>query len=73
MREDIFVRYVPMPVGVHSVCAPCIDGYNIYINDTLSSEEAQIAYLHELIHINNGHCENDIDVDKVEREVHDKL
>ena len=71
MRDDVFVYYVPFPDGVHSVCTPCADGYNIYINDKLSSEEAQAAYIHELVHINMGHLEKEIDVDKIEGEVHE--
>lgn len=70
MRDNVFVYYVPFPVGVHSVCVPCADGYTVYINNQLSSEEAQIAYLHELVHIDNGHCEGEIDVDMIEGEVH---
>lgn len=70
MRDDVFVYYVPFPDGVHSVCTPCVDGYNIYINDKLSSMEAQAAYIHELIHIDHGHFERDIDVDEIERETH---
>ena len=72
MREDVFVYYVQFPDGVHSVCTPCVDGYNIYINDKLSSEEAQAAYIHEMVHINKGHLEKEIDVDQIEGEVHER-
>ena len=32
--------------------------------------EAQAAYVHELIHIDHGHFERDIDVGRIEGEVH---
>lgn len=70
MRDDVFVYYVDFPDSVHSVCTKCADGYNVYINEKLDDAHKQIAYLHELIHIEKGHLEDDVDVDVIERETH---
>lgn len=70
MRDDVYVYFVDFPDSVHSVCTVCADGYNIYINERLDDNHRQIAYLHELVHINNGHLERDINVDEIEGEVH---
>jgi Zn-dependent peptidase ImmA (M78 family) len=71
MRDDVFVYVTEdLPDAIHSACVPCADGYNIYINANLDEAHRQIAYLHELIHIEHGHCERDIDVNKIEGELH---
>lgn len=67
MRDDVFVYVTEdLPDAIHSACVPCADGYNIYINAKLDEAHRQIAYLHELFHIDKGHLENDVDVDAVE-------
>ena len=70
MRDDVFIYYVDMPDAIHSACVPCEDGYNIYINESLDDMHKQAAYVHELIHIDHGHFERDIDVNEIERETH---
>ena len=70
MIDDIFVYYVDFPVSVRAVSTVCPDGYNVYINERLSKEQKQEAYLHEVTHIKEGHLEGDINVDEVERSVH---
>lgn len=71
MREDVFVYVTSdLPENIHSACVPCVDGYNIYINERLDDLQRQAAYVHELAHIDLGHCEADIDVDRIEGEVH---
>ena len=69
MRDDVFVYYVDMPDTIHSACVPCADGYNVYINEKLDDMHKQAAYVHELVHIDLGHCKKEINVDEIEGDV----
>lgn len=44
----------------------------IFINKKITHEQMQEAYAHEMYHIDNGHREDDVDVDKIEGELYEK-
>lgn len=69
MNEDIFVRYIELPIRVNAVTLPDEDGnYNVYINARLSMEAQAEAYEHELYHIRHGHIYNYTPVADCEKE-----
>lgn len=69
MRDDVFVRYIGLPIRVNAVTVIDEDGYyNVYINDHLSREAQHEAYEHELYHIEHGHHYNYTPVVDCEKE-----
>ena len=62
---DIFVYIVPLPPGVNEMVTPCLDGFTIYINETLSPEQREKAYLHALDHIRKNDFQK-FDVQEIE-------
>jgi len=58
--EDVFVRLVPMPSKCKGCVTRGIDGYNIYINDSLPYELQVATFLHEMEHIRNGDFEKTV-------------
>lgn len=72
IRDDVFIHVVTLPDSVKSAVTICEDGYNIFINKKITHEQMQEAYAHEMYHIDNGHCEDDVDVDKIEGELYEK-
>jgi hypothetical protein len=65
---DVYVYIVNLPSGINEMVTPDTDddGYTIYIDDKLTYEGAEKAYLHALKHINNNDFEksnvNDIEI-----------
>ena len=57
--DDVFVRYLNLPVTVNAVTVVDDDGtYNVYINERLSFFEQKRALKHELCHIRKNHLYN---------------
>lgn len=55
MSENVFIRKIPLPLGVRAFTIPDAQGdYNIYINEKLSSEQQKKSLEHEQNHIING-------------------
>lgn len=69
--DDIFLYFVKLPEGIEEVVMPCIDGYTVYIDPTLSYHQQLEAYNHALRHIKNHDWEKH-DVQKIEHEAHKK-
>ena len=70
MNDDIFVYCVNLPPGVSEMVVPCMSGYTIYIDESLSRSGRLAAYHHAIQHIANGDFDRDIDVDQIERVRH---
>lgn len=70
--DDIFLYFVKLPEGIEEVVMPCIDGYTVYIDPTLSYHQQIEAYNHALRHIKNHDWEKH-DVQKIEYEAHKKM
>ena len=54
MKENIIVRYIPLPLSVRAFTLPDAQGnYNVYINCDLSAEQQRKSLEHEALHIAN--------------------
>lgn len=69
--DDTFVYYAKLPNGVDEMVVPCNDGYTIYIDKDLSSEQMNKAYCHAIKHIENNDFSKD-DVQSIEKKAHDE-
>lgn len=67
--DDIFVYTVKMPPKIKEFVTPCLDGYTVYIDDSLSDEEKREAYNHAMKHIERNDFEN-TDIQEIEYEAH---
>ena len=67
--DDIHVYMVKMPGSVREAVTPSFCGYTIYINQDLSYEQRQKAFVHALKHIQNRDFEKS-DVQAIEAEAH---
>lgn len=55
MKENIYIRKIPLPSGVRAFTVPDEQGdYNIYINSNLSFEQQCRSLEHETSHILRG-------------------
>lgn len=63
--DDIFVYDVKLPPHVNEMVVPCLDGYTVYIDISLTEEARAEAYNHALEHIKNQDWDND-DVNSIE-------
>lgn len=72
MHEDIFVYHVPLPDGVNEMVTPCLDGYTLYLDDSLTYEKRLEEYRHAVgEHVEKNQFE-DADVQKIETKAHGK-
>ena len=70
MKENIFVRTIPMPMSVRAFTSPDSSGdYNIYINEALSPEQQKKSLSHEEKHIENGDFYKDETATQLERKM----
>lgn len=68
MTENVFIRKIPLPLGVRAFTLPDEQGdFNIYINNKLSDEQQYISLKHEIQHILNGDCYKDMPACEIER------
>ena len=67
--DDIHVYMVKMPDSIREAVTPSFCGYTIYINQDLSYEQRQKAFVHALKHIQNRDFEKS-DVQAIEAEAH---
>lgn len=52
--DNIYIYLVRLPAGINESVEPCLDGYTIYIEETLSPEAKLRSYNHAMEHIKNG-------------------
>lgn len=67
--DDVFVYFVKMPAGMHEAVVPCLDGYTVYIDSSLSGAEQLKAYVHAIRHIESSDWEKH-DVNQIEADAH---
>lgn len=48
---DTFTYITKLPHGVNEIVTPCLEGYTIYINESLSDASRVSAYDHAMRHI----------------------
>ena len=66
---DFFLYFIHLPLRIGGGSCMNEDGtYTIYINDLLSRDKQERAYLHELSHILLGHFERNITTEQAEYE-----
>lgn len=59
VKNDVYVTVAPLPGCVRGLIKAVPDGEVILINETLSDEQKQEAYEHELLHLKRGDLYND--------------
>lgn len=69
--DDVYVRLVKLPNGIHGFTMKGVDGFSIYLDKDLDRESMLRTYEHELRHIKNGDFEKS-DVQQIEYEAHKK-
>ncbi|MGN1381196.1 MAG: hypothetical protein ACI4W2_00120 [Eubacterium sp.] len=67
---EIYLYRVKMNHKINEIVLPCIDGYTVYIDDSLDDVHALKAYRHALTHIHRGDCDVVQDVNRIEYEAH---
>ena len=67
--DEIYTYFVPMPAGVHEFVTPCVDGYTVYIDESLDETHRMAAYRHAMKHVNNNDFKKD-DAQEVEASAH---
>lgn len=60
---------VRLPPGINEIVLPCVGGYTIYIDSSLTYEQREDAYRHALWHIEHGDFEK-CDVQEIEHDAH---
>lgn len=69
--DDVYVYLADLPDGIHEMICPCADGHTIYIDASLTREQACKAYNHAIQHIMEKDFDKD-DVQQIESEVRKK-
>lgn len=69
-HNKIYTYFVKLPDGVYEAVLSCADGYTIYIDETLDSEQKKNAFIHAMKHIANNDFEKD-DVQAIEADAHE--
>ena len=67
--DNIYVYLVKLPEGIDEVVMPCIDGYTVYIDPSLSHLQQLKAYQHAMAHIMRHDFEKH-DVNEIESGTH---
>jgi len=67
MAENIYIRKIPLPLGVRAFTLPDAQGdYNIYINENLPFEQQRKSLEHETSHIERGDFGKDSEASVIE-------
>lgn len=69
--DDVFVYTVKLPTGVHEIVKPCLDGYTVYIDESLDDAHKLAAYRHALCHIMHNDFEK-YDIQQIESDAHER-
>jgi len=67
--DDIHIYTVKLPDNIKEAVTPSFCGYTVYINQNLSFEQRQKAFIHALKHIQNRDFEKS-DVQAIESQAH---
>ena len=67
--ENIFVYKTKLPSKIKEMVSPCIDGYTIYIDESLDHESMLAAYNHAIKHIKSGDFDR-YNIQEIESEAH---
>ncbi len=68
MKENIYIRKIPLPYGVRAFTLPDEQGdFNIYINSKLSAAQQQLSLSHEVQHILNSDFQKELTACEIER------
>lgn len=72
MHDEIHVYQIPMPPKTHECVLPCLDGFTVYLDESLTYEQRLEKYKHAVEeHIRKNHFEEK-DVQAIEAEAHGK-
>jgi len=71
-HNKIYTYFVHLPDGVNEAVLSCMDGYTIYIDESLDREQKVKAFVHAMKHIANNDFEKD-DVQAIESDAHEQL
>jgi len=67
--DDIFLRYIPLPVTIKGLTVEDKSGnYNIYLNTRLSYEANVETLQHEIQHITNNDFNSGSHIKNIEKE-----
>lgn len=69
--ENVYVYLVKLPPHVNEMVVPCINGYTVYIDETLDDAHRIAAYDHALKHIKNSDFDKS-DVQQIEANAHER-
>lgn len=69
--DNVYIYFIAMPDGVREFVTPCLDGYTIYIDESLDEIGRAKAYDHAMSHITNNDFERE-DVQEIESDRHGK-
>lgn len=68
-HNKIYTYFVQLPDGINEAVLSCMDGYTIYIDESLDREQKVKAFVHAMKHIANNDFEKD-DVQEIESDAH---
>lgn len=70
--DDIYLYRIKMPRNQKEIVLPCLNGYTVYINESLDENQAVKAYNHAIDHIRKNDCDGRGDVQEIEYAAHRK-
>ena len=69
--DEIYTYFVSMPAGVHEFVTPCVDGYTVYIDESLDEKHRMVAFRHAMKHVRNNDFRKE-DVQVIEACTHER-
>lgn len=70
---DIYVYFVHMPPKTYEIVLPCLDGYTVYIDESLDQQARLSRYRHAVKHIMDLDFEKQSgSVQRIESEKHNQ-
>lgn len=70
--DEIYLYFVTLPGNVNEMVVPCLDGYTIYIDNSLSHAEKLDAYYHAMKHIEVDDWHSGMTADQIEGKCHEQ-
>ena len=71
MTDNIYLYFVPLPVGIHEMITPCFDGYTIYLNSVDTYEQHKKSFFHAIKHIFSDDFDHS-NIQDIEANAHNK-
>ncbi len=68
--DDVYIYFIHLPPGISELVTPCLEGYTIYIDESLDEAHRLKAYEHAIEHIRSNDFER-ADVQTIEAEAHE--